>query len=311
VCGAAGDDRRYVVDSVGRSGRRTGPELLAAAESSGSLGQLGRRLDDVERRLARALPADPTAALARLDQEQATTADRLNAARRARSDAAARLEHPGTGRAWTGRRAAREEARDVRTELSFREAEVRRWEDRGALLGDRRRDLEADAASRSAGLPSRRSDLATHEILLEATSRRQRALTRAAEVSPPSYLAAELGPRPSAPVERGAWRQAVLAIESYRERWGVGDHQLALGEAPTSLSQHLQWASAARQLESAQRQLRPERAIERSGERSPDRSPDLSPALEPASRAGLDLEPASRAGLDLEPASRAGLGRAS
>ena len=232
---------------------------------------------------------DPTAALARLDQEQARTGDRLIAARSARSDAAARLERVEASRAWTGRRAAREEVQEVRTELSFRQAEVRRWEDRDALLGARRRELDADAASRSAGLTSRRSDLADREMLVEATSRRQRSLARAAEVSSPAYLVAELGPRPSAPVERAAWRQAAVAVESYRERWGVDDRHVALGERPASPSQHLQWASAARQLDGAQQQLRPELAIERSAE--------LSRALEP--------------GLAVEPASRAGLGRAS
>jgi hypothetical protein len=213
----------------------------------------------------------------------------LIAARSARSDAAARLERIGARRAWTGRRTAREEAQDVGTELSFREAEVRRWENRDARLADRRRELEADAASRSAGLTSRRSDLATHEILVQATSRRERALVRAAEVSPPAYVVTELGRPPSAPVERATWRQAVLAVESYREQWGVGDSHRALGERPPSASQHRQWDSARRQLDRAQRRLRPELTIDR----SPDRSPELSRFLDPASRTGPDLGRAS------------------
>ncbi|HEY3700914.1 MAG TPA: MobF family relaxase [Acidimicrobiales bacterium] len=285
VCGVAGEDRRYVVDGVGRCGDRTGPELRAAPEPVGSPGQLRRRLDDVERRLARAVAPDPTAALARLDQERARAADRLTAARSARSDAAARLDRIGARRAWTGRRAAREEAQDVGTELSFREAEVRRWENRDARLADRRRELEADAASRSAGLTSRRSDLASREILVQATSRRERSLVRAAEVSPPAYVVTELGRRPSAPVERATWRQAVLAVESYREQWGVGDRKLALGERPRSASQHRQWDSVRRQLDRAQRRLRPDLAIER--------VPELGLVREPASRAGPDLGRAS------------------
>jgi hypothetical protein len=289
VCSVAGDDRRYVVDGVGRSGDRTGPELLAAPELVGSLGQLRRRLDDVERRLAHAVAPDSTAALARLDQERARAADRLTAARAARSDAAARLERIGGRRAWTGRRAAREEAQDVGTELSFREAEVRRWENRDVRLADRRRELEADATSRSAGLMSRRSDLASREILVQATSRRERALVRAAEVSPPAYVVTELGPRPSAPVERATWRQAVLAVERYRAQWRVGDRELALGERPRSPSQHRQWDSVRRQLDRAQRRLRPELVIAR----SPDRSPERSLAVEPTSRAGPDLGRAS------------------
>jgi hypothetical protein len=166
-------------------------------------------------------------------------------------------------------------------------------------LADRHRELEADAASRSAGLTSRRSDVASREILVQATSRRERALVRAAEVSPPAYVATELGPRPSAPAERATWRQAVLAVESYREQWGVGDRQLALGERPRSPSQHRQWDSVRRQLDRAQRRLRPELAIERSPDRSPERSRDF----EPASGAGGVLGPASRAGPELGRAS--------
>jgi hypothetical protein len=152
-------------------------------------------------------------------------------------------------------------------------------------LADRRRQLEADAASRSAGLASQRSDLASREILVQATSRRERSLVRAAEVSPPAYVVTELGRRPSAPVERATWRQAVLAVESYREQWGVGDRKLALGERPRSASQHRQWDSVRRQLDRAQQRLRPELAIER--------VPELGLVREPASRAGPDLGRAS------------------
>jgi hypothetical protein len=243
------------------------------------LSQLGRRLEGLEHRLARAVAPDPTAALSRLDQERARTDERLIAARSARLDAAARLEDLGTRRSWTGRRAAREEAQDIRTELAYRGSEVRRWEERGHQLGERRRELEAQAASRAAELASRRPDVASRDMLVQAVGCRQQVLARAAEVSAPAHLVAELGPRPSAPADRAAWRGAALAVESYRERWGVSDRHHPLGvqdQRPASLEQRMQRASAARELDGAQRRLRPQLAIERSSDRSSERSPERS-----------------------------------
>ncbi|TMM14817.1 MAG: conjugative relaxase [Actinobacteria bacterium] len=277
ACGSDGNDRCYVVGGVGPGGRHTDDVAVDAPGSS--LSQLGRRLEGLEHRLARAVAPDPTAALAHLDQEQARTDDRLVAARSARSVAANRLEDLMATTSWTGRRAARQEAADVRTELVYRESEVRRWEARHERLAERRCELETQAASRAAGLSAQRPDLASPETLVQAVGRRQWVLARAAEVSPPGYLVAELGPRPSAPADRTTWRQAALAVESYRERWEVSDQHDALGGRPASFEQRLQRDSAARQLDGAQRRLCPERAIER--------TPDPSLGLEPASAAGL------------------------
>lgn len=55
----------------------------------------------------------------------------------------------------------------------------------------------------------------------------------AAEVATPSYLSRAVGERPKAPSERASWRQAIRAVESYREKWDVHDEQSALGRRPT------------------------------------------------------------------------------
>ena len=39
----------------------------------------------------------------------------------------------------------------------------------------------------------------------------------------PQYLVNAVGERPMKPSERGAWHEAVKAVESYRDRWGVDD----------------------------------------------------------------------------------------
>jgi hypothetical protein len=304
ACGSGGTDRCYVVDGVGRIGRAPSYEAIPGHEST--LGPLGRHLVCVDQRLARAVAPDATAALAHVDQELARAGARLQGARCASSDAAARLEELGARRSWTHPRTARQDGRDIRIELAYQESEVRRWEARREQLGEHRRQSEAQAARRSSSLSAQRPDLARREVLVHAMDRRQRVLARAAEVTTPGYLVCELGARPSAPAERAVWRGAALAVESYRERWGVSDPHRALGgsaERSTPLGQRLQRDAAERLLDGAQRRLRPELAIERSSSRA-DR------ALEPASRADLALEPSSRADRGLEPASPAGLSRA-
>jgi Ti-type conjugative transfer relaxase TraA len=54
----------------------------------------------------------------------------------------------------------------------------------------------------------------------------------AAEVAMPTYLGRTLGKRPDAPSARGSWREAVKAIETYRQRWGIDDPESALGKQP-------------------------------------------------------------------------------
>jgi hypothetical protein len=292
---SGGTDRCYVVDGVDRSERLAPDESMARpgmarprfspGSSPGSLGHLGRQLEGVEQRLARAVAPDPTAALAHLDQEKARTDARLDAARSARSHAAARLEDLGARRSWTRWRVAREDTPHARAELGHRESEVQRWEARLEQLGARRRELEAQGATRSARRASQRPDLDQRQVLVRVVNHRQHLLARAAEISSPDYLVCELGPRPSAPADRAAWREAARAVESYRERWGVGDPDRALGARgaddggrPASLEQRLQRDAAARVLDGARRRLHPERALER--------SPERSRAREAVSRAG-------------------------
>lgn len=59
----------------------------------------------------------------------------------------------------------------------------------------------------------------------------------AAEVAMPNYLLDAVGEKPKTPSERGAWSQAVDAVETYRQRWGIDDQQSALGEEPKTAAQ--------------------------------------------------------------------------
>jgi len=50
-------------------------------------------------------------------------------------------------------------------------------------------------------------------------------------IVPPGYLLSALGPRPLDARARDTWGDAALAIERYRDRWGVRDRREALGPA--------------------------------------------------------------------------------
>jgi Ti-type conjugative transfer relaxase TraA len=73
----------------------------------------------------------------------------------------------------------------------------------------------------------------------------------AAEVAMPQYLVNAVGERPMKPSERGAWQDAVKAVESYRDRWGVDDSENALGDqAPMTDEQQVEREVVERSLES-------------------------------------------------------------
>lgn len=66
---------------------------------------------------------------------------------------------------------------------------------------------------------------------------RNKALLRDRESNVPKYLENTVGPVPERPSERAEWRQSVLAIESYREKYGIKDRNRALGGEPRNAEQ--------------------------------------------------------------------------
>ena len=92
----------------------------------------------------------------------------------------------------------------------------------------------------------------------------------AAEVAMPNYLQEVVGERPQTPSERGAWRQAVEAVETYRQRWGIHDPGSALGETPKTAAQKRDRADV-------ERRLSPEREPQTSRDRE---APSVERSLE-------------------------------
>ena len=101
------------------------------------------------------------------------------------------------------------------------------------------------------------------------TAERVRAASTAARLSPPDYIKAELGERPSDPTKAGVWDTAVRGIEGYRIRNGVVDRGSALGPKQTEPARQHEQRQARKRIERAQRQLgrAHDRAVERGIER--------------------------------------------
>ena len=126
--------------------------------------------------------------------------------------------------------------------------------------------LEAARAER-AQLPEvgheARARMAVAEHLL---AERERAATTAARISPPDYIKAELGERPSDPTKARAWDKAVRGIEGYRTRNGVRDRDSALGRKPKDHAAQAEQRRVRERLQRTQRQLglKQRRSAERS-----------------------------------------------
>jgi conjugative relaxase-like TrwC/TraI family protein len=122
----------------------------------------------------------------------------------------------------------------------------------------RRSELSRPAAdeqrAEAKGLPAvertARTELAAVESLL--AERRQLAIT-AARISPPPYIRAELGERPSDPVKGKAWDRGVAHIERYRQENGIKDSHRPFGQEAKQGIERARQQSAMQRLRDTQR----------------------------------------------------------
>lgn len=128
--------------------------------------------------------------------------------------------------------------------------------------------LQAELAATPAPTDAARRELAVaDQVLVE----RERLAAAAARASPPSYIQAELGQRPSDPAKQKVWDRAVADIESFRLRNGVNDPKRALGREVERRAQRERQRQTQRQIREANRQLGrgefagQKRSIERGG----------------------------------------------
>ena len=112
--------------------------------------------------------------------------------------------------------------------------------------------LEAEMQEMPIAGQAARRELAVADQVL---AQRRELVIIAARISPPAYIKAELGERPSDPAKRKAWDRGVSQIERYRQEHGIKDPNKALGrEAKRGAERALQEATW-RRIREAQRAL--------------------------------------------------------
>jgi conjugative relaxase-like TrwC/TraI family protein len=107
----------------------------------------------------------------------------------------------------------------------------------------RERPVTGDAARR---------ELAVADRVL--AQRRELAII-AARISPPAYVRAELGERPSDPAKRKVWDRGVSQIERYRQDHGISDPTKALGREAKRGAERARQQATMRRLQEVQRAL--------------------------------------------------------
>jgi conjugative relaxase-like TrwC/TraI family protein len=135
--------------------------------------------------------------------------------------------------------------RQRREELARIDALEKNWRD--ALV---RRDAEIRELPEP-GQAARRELAVADQVL---TQRRELAII-AARISPPPYVKAELGERPSDPMKHQAWDRGVSQIERYRQENGVKDPSRAFGAEAKQGAEQARQEAARRRLLEAQRTL--------------------------------------------------------
>jgi conjugative relaxase-like TrwC/TraI family protein len=101
------------------------------------------------------------------------------------------------------------------------------------------------------GDAARRELVVADQVLMQ---RRELAII-AARISPPAYVKAELGERPSDPTKRKAWDRGVAQIERYRQEHGIKDPNRALGRKAKRGAERARQEAAQWRIREAQRAL--------------------------------------------------------
>jgi conjugative relaxase-like TrwC/TraI family protein len=136
----------------------------------------------------------------------------------------------------------RRERREELARIDSREARSRRETAR----------LEVELADVPVVGDAARRELAVAEQVL--AQRRELAII-AARISPPAYVRAELGGRPSDPARQKAWDRGVFRIERYRQEHGVTDPNRALGREAKRGAERARQEATWRRIRETQRAL--------------------------------------------------------
>ena len=190
----------------------------------------------------------PSEELVARSEELGIAASREEQAQRQRDQLGERIERV-EGRI-EGFDRQRERAQELKR--PFRKDELARIDRDEGRTHQQLGELRAELRELPVPSGSARRELTVAERVL--AERRELAIT-AARISPPPYIKAELGERPSDPTKRGAWDRGVGEIETYPQRHGVKDRSRAFGGEATRDTDRTRQEQARQQLLQTQRLL--------------------------------------------------------
>jgi len=195
-------------------------------------------------------PPDPRAELSRLEERAREAAERLREAQAHEEALCERRDELGPLSRL--RRQGREEASELERRIAdARQAVAGRQRSLDALappLADRRGELAPRERWEEQIVPALGARIEAIDRELEA---RVDARCEAAEAVLPSYIAREIPAMPQSEGTREHLREAIRAVEGYRERYGVSDPGRPLGELPAERTQARAYTAAAQPLERA------------------------------------------------------------
>ena len=233
------------------------PSCDADPRSSAPL-HLGNELRDV--------PKDVSAEIERIEADKHELVRAIKRERVRAQEAGADLASMG----FLERRSNPAKASRLRSRVSDADKLIARMDDEGRTLEKRAAALGERLRAREDWLIDNAPVVRRRFALERELWWREHQSALAAEVAMPTYLRDTVGERPLKPSERGAWRQAVQAIETYRHRWGIDDPGSALGREPKSGAQKRDRADVEHQIsppkesyaERSREQLSVERSLE-------------------------------------------------
>ncbi len=190
-------------------------------------------------------PADQTSSINHFEHEREKLEGFLQRQRDTRREAQGRL----------GSMSALHRARN-RQEVKRLEQRIEGAQRAGQRLSDSLKQLRTEQHESIKAQEVRQSWVEERAPLVERwlhieneLGRRDMALLRERGNELPKYLENAVGPAPARPSERKEWGQAVLTIESYREKYGIKDRNKALGGEPRNTDQRLDRQQAERTVE--------------------------------------------------------------
>jgi Ti-type conjugative transfer relaxase TraA len=229
-------DRPHEVDQLVRSLERSRAKSLAF-DTNGEVSErdtqsLRQDQGEIYQRLSGG-PRDQAGELDRTRREAERIGGALDRERRLLHEAEAKFNSMGA--LAKARRKA--EVDELRRRIASCQRAERRLMESMSSLGSREDDLVQSQRDRDQWLRDQKPHLMRLQVIDDELNRRNRALLRDRENSLPNYLENSVGNAPERPSEKSEWSKAVIAIENYREKYGITDETHALGKQPRDQDQ--------------------------------------------------------------------------